>query len=190
MNATRWVPSLTLPLQPQRDHLRGPASAPVTLVEYGDYECPYCQAAHSVVKAIEAQLQQGMCFAFRHFPLTTIHPFAQPAAEVAEAAGSQSRFWEMHDTLFGRSDPLTPGLFGSAAVALGLDLPAFTEEVTRHVHLPHIRQDFLSGVHSGATGTPTFYINSVRYDDRWDFPTLLGALNRALGPAALHLTGR
>lgn len=190
MNATQWAATLALPVHPRRDHLRGPASARVTLVEYGDYECPHCQAAHPIVKAIEAQLQDRLCFAYRHFPLATIHPAAQPAAEVAEAAGTQNRFWQMHDTLLGSSGPLTPSLFATAAMALGLDLPAFTEEVMRHVHLPHVREDFLSGVRSGVSGTPTFYINSVRHDDRWDFATLFGAVKRAIGAGPLPLAGR
>jgi protein-disulfide isomerase len=182
MNTTQWNATLTMPVLPERDHLRGPASASVMLVEYGDYECPYCRAAHAVVNSIQTQLQSRLSFVFRHFPLTTVHPHAQAAAEAAEAAGSQHKFWQMHDTLFATDAPLTSNLFIAAAAALGLDMSSFHSELTRHVHVPHIREDFMTGVRSGVNGTPTFYINAVRYDGAWDFPALTGALNRAMAP--------
>jgi protein-disulfide isomerase len=182
MNTTEWGATLAMPVSPERDHMRGPASASVMLVEYGDYECPYCRAAHPIVNAIQTQLQSGLCFVYRHFPLTTVHPHAQAATEAAEAAGSQRKFWQMHDTLFSTEAPLTNSLFISAAAAIGLDIPSFQSELTRHVHLPHIREDFMTGVRSGVNGTPTFYINAVRYDGSWDLPTLTAAVTRAATP--------
>src|ERR1700736_4572828 len=100
MSATTWKSMLTMPVSPARDHIRGPADVPVTLVEYGDYECPFCAAAHPIVKAIEAQAGDAIRFVFRHFPLTTMHPHAELAAEAAEAAAAQGKFWAMHDTLY------------------------------------------------------------------------------------------
>ena len=182
MAATEWGATLAMPVRPERDHIRGPVSASVTLVEYGDYECPYCRAAHGVVQALQVQLQSRLGFVFRHFPLTTLHPHAQPAAEAAEAAGRQRGFWSMHDLLFVTDAPLTHTLFIAAAAAMGLDVPSFDADLAHHAHVPRIREDFISGVRSGVNGTPTFYINAVRHDGAWDFPTLLAAVNRAMTP--------
>ncbi|MDB6091901.1 MAG: oxidoreductase [Gammaproteobacteria bacterium] len=181
MNTTHGSATLAMPVSPERDHIRGPASAAVTLLEYGDYECPYCHAAHAVVNTVQAQLQSRLRFVFRHFPLTTVHPHAQTAAEAAESAGTQRKFWQMHDTLFTTQTPLTDNLFVAAAATIGLDMPSFYRELTGHVHVPRLREDFMTGVRSGVNGTPTFYINSVRYDGAWDLPTLLGALDRESG---------
>ncbi len=189
MNSPQSDAMLTLPVTPARDHIRGNASAPVTLVEYGDYECPYCRMAHGIVTSIQAQLQDRVRFVFRHFPLTTVHPHAQPAAEAAEAAATQRKFWPMHDRLFTAQAPLTDDVFVANARALGLDIRSFATEVTGHVHLPRIREDFMSGVHSGVNGTPAFYINGIRHDGNWDFPTLYTALSQVAGPT-LHLSGR
>jgi protein-disulfide isomerase len=180
MNASQWGATLVMPVLPERDHIRGPASASVTLLEYGDYECPYCHAAHAVVNAIQTQLQSRLRFVFRHFPLTTIHPHAQTAAEAAEAAGSQRKFWQMHDTLFSTEAPLTNALLITAGAAIGLDMPSFHSELERHVHVPRIREDFMSGVRSGVNGTPTFYINAIRHDGPWDIKTLTSAVNHAM----------
>jgi protein-disulfide isomerase len=119
-------------------------------------------------------------FAFRHFPLTQIHPHAQQAAEAAEAAATQGRFWEMHDLLFQHQDRLdTQSLLGYAA-ALELDVERFALELDTHVHIPRIREDFLSGVRSGVNGTPTFFVNGVRHDGGYDLQSLLTALSEAL----------
>ena len=184
MNATHWSATLVMPVLPDRDHVRGPASAPATLLEYGDYECPYCRAAHPIVNAIQTQLQDQLCFVYRHFPITTVHPHAQPAAEAAEAAGSQRRFWQMHNTLFATESPLTNTLLTAAAAAIGLNMPPFQDELRRHVHVPHIREDFITGVRSGVNGTPAFYINSVRYDGPWDLPSLSRAVTLAIASPA------
>ena len=178
MNTTDWGGMLAMPVRPERDHIRGPASATTTLIEYGDYECPYCRMAHGIVAAVQARLHDRVRFIFRHFPLTTVHPHAQPAAEAAEAAGSQSRFWSMHDTLF-TVPALTDNVFIAAARGLDLDVHAFNSELMQHVHVPRIREDFVSGVRSGVNGTPAFYINGVRHDGAWDFETLLAAVDRA-----------
>ena len=182
MNATHWSATLATPVLPDRDHLRGPASASVTLVEYGDYECPYCRVAHSVVNSVQTQMEDRLCFVFRHFPITTVHPHAQTAAEAAEAAGSQRMFWQMHGTLFAAEAPLTNGLLTAAAAAVGLNVPSFQEDLRRHVYLPRVREDFMTGVRSGVNGTPAFYINSVRYDGAWDLPNLTKAVSRATTP--------
>jgi protein-disulfide isomerase len=170
-------------LQPpvsERDHVQGPANAPATLVEYGDFECPFCGRAHPIVKAVQARLGRRMRFVFRHFPLTEIHPHALPAAEAAEAAGAQGRFWEMHDLLFESQPALdAPDLLRDARM-LGLDVPRFVSEVAEHVHEPRIREDFMSGVRSGVNGTPTFFINGVRHDGPWDVDTLSDALMAAV----------
>ncbi len=172
-------PMLTVPVS-ERDHVRGPSTAPLTMLEYGDYECPYCGAAHPIVKQVERLLEGDLRFAYRHFPLSEIHPHAYQAAEAAEAAGAQGRFWEMHDLLFEHQDRLgTQDLLGYAE-ALGLDLARFAHDLESHAHTPRLREDFLSGVRSGVNGTPTFFINGVRHNGGYDLPTLVEALREAL----------
>jgi protein-disulfide isomerase len=181
MNMTEWEAVLVLPVSPARDHIRGPIDAPVTLLEYGDYECPYCGAAHGIVHAIRARMGDQLRFVYRHFPLTTMHPHAEPAAEAAEAAGSQGRFWPMHDLLFENQQQLAAPHLLAYARTLGLDLARFSSELAEHVHHPKVRADFMSGVRSGVNGTPTFYINGRRHDGPWDAGNLLAALQRAAG---------
>jgi protein-disulfide isomerase len=153
MNTTQWEAVLTMPVTEDRDHIQGPAAAPVTLVQYGDYECPYCGAAYPIIKEVQARMGGRLRFVFRNFPITTSHPHAQQAAEAAEAAASQGRFWHMHDLLY--------------------------EELAEHVHAERVHEDFLSGVRSGVNGTPTFYINGARHDDSYEMESLLAALERA-----------
>jgi protein-disulfide isomerase len=170
---------LTLPVS-DRDHAEGSADAPVTLVEYGDYECPHCGRAHPIVKEVQRRLGSRLRFVFRNFPLAEIHPHAQHAAEAAEAAAAQARFWEMHDTIFEHQRALDdPHLLGLAK-SLGLDESRLEEELKAHVHAARVREDFLSGVRSGVNGTPTFFINGVRHDDSWDLETLVAALEHAV----------
>jgi protein-disulfide isomerase len=172
-------PMLTVPVG-ERDHVRGPATAPLTLLEYGDYECPYCGAAHPIVKRVERLFEGDLRFAFRHFPLSKIHRHAYQAAEAAEAAGAQGRFWEMHDLLFEHQDRLgTQDLLGYAD-ALDLDLARFARDLETHAHAQRLREDFLSGVRSGVNGTPTFFINEVRHNGGYDLSTLVEALREAL----------
>jgi protein-disulfide isomerase len=169
---------LSLPVS-ERDHILGPATAPVTLLEYGDFECPFCGQAHPIVKEIQRRLGNRMRFVFRHFPLTQVHPHAAHAAEAAEAAGAQGNFWGMHDLLFENQTRLDDPHLVQYAGMLGLDIDRFVDELATHVHAPRVREDFLSGVRSGVNGTPTFFINGVRHDGSWDAPTLLRAIEAA-----------
>ena len=172
------IARLTLPVGP-RDHAQGPADAPVTLVEYGDYECPHCGRAHPIVKDVQSRLGATLRFVFRNFPLRESHPHAEHAAEAAEAGAAQGQFWEMHDTLFEHQRRLDDASLVSYAQALGLDTATFEQELRDHVHAARVREDFRSGVRSGVNGTPTFFINGVRFDDSWDPDTLTDALRAA-----------
>jgi len=164
----------------QRDHRRGPETAQVILMEYGDYECPYCGKAYPIVKEIQRRLGERLCFVFRNFPLTQIHPHAEHAAEAAEAAAGQEKFWEMHDHLFEHQQALDDAHLVQYAIALNLDKDTFVREMTEHVHINRVREDFLSGVRSGVNGTPTFFINGVRHDDSYELETLLAAIEAAM----------
>jgi len=159
-----------------RDHVEGPDTAKVTLVEYGDYECPFCGRAYPIVKKIQEALGSRLRFVFRNFPLTESHPHAQHAAEAAEAAAAQGRFWEMHDALYEHQRALGDRQLVEYAAAIGLDERTFHQELTEHTHAPRVREYFLSGVRSGVNGTPTFFINGFRHEAPWDFKTLLDAI--------------
>jgi protein-disulfide isomerase len=167
---------LTLPVS-QRDHRRGPETARVIVVEYGDYECPYCGQAYPTVKEIQRRLEERLRFVFRNFPLSQVHPHAEHAAE---AAAGQGKFWEMHDSLFEHQQALDDAHLVRYAVALNLDEEAFKREMTEHVHTNRVHEDFLSGVRSGVNGTPTFFINGVRHDDSYELETLLAAVEGAM----------
>jgi protein-disulfide isomerase len=175
MSVSMASPRLTVPLN-ARDHVIGPETAKVTVVEYGDYECPYCGAAHPVTKALQQALGDDLRFAYRHFPLSQIHPHSYQAAEAAEAAGAQDRFWEMHDMLFENQRRLSAQDLLAYAGALGLELESFAADLAEHRHAPKIREDFLSGVRSGVNGTPTFFINGVRHDGGYDLASMLEAV--------------
>ncbi|HEX6852218.1 MAG TPA: thioredoxin domain-containing protein [Candidatus Polarisedimenticolaceae bacterium] len=161
------------------DHSAGPDDARVTLVEYGDYECPHCGRAHPVVREVQRRMGNRLRFVFRNFPLGEIHPHAVRAAEAAEAAASQGKFWEMHHAIFEHQAHLTEGDLVRYAEGLGLDSVRLREELDRGVHTARVAADFSSGVRSGVNGTPTFFINGVRYDASWDLASLLSALERA-----------
>lgn len=176
MNVTHWIPELTIPFTPERDHVRGRADAPAELVEYGDYECPFCAAAHPVVEGLLADAGDAIGFAFRHFPMTTVHPHAERAAEAAEAAGAQGRFWEMHGLLFANQHRLGDRDLVGYARALDLDVDRFAEELRSRVHFDRVREDLMSGVRSGVNGTPTFFTNGVRHDGPYDARSLAMAL--------------
>ncbi len=163
----------------ESDHTHGPKSALVTLVEYGDYECPHCGEAYPITKEIQRQLGNQLRFVFRNFPLTTIHPHAQHAAEAAEAAAEQGKFWEMHDHLFENQQALDDAHLRQYASLLELDLARFQRHMAEHAYAARVREDFRSGVRSGVNGTPTFFINAVRHDDSWDLVTLLEAIKKA-----------
>jgi protein-disulfide isomerase len=179
MSRTHWGPVLTVPVSQDRDHVQGPADAPVTLVEYGDYECPYCGAAYPIIKEVQARMGDRLRFVFRNFPISTSHPHAEQAAEAAEAAGVQGPFWEMHDLLYENQKRLRDEDLRGYAEQLGLDVERFARDLAEHVHAARVHEDFMSGVRSGVNGTPTFYINGSRYDDSYDVETLLAALQRA-----------
>ncbi|SIQ85706.1 Formate/nitrite transporter FocA, FNT family [Haladaptatus litoreus] len=160
----------------ERDRIRGPDDAPVTLVEYGDFECPYCGDFYPVVRRILNRVGTQIRFVFRHFPLTQQHPRAQKAAEAAEAAGAQGRFWDMYDLLYQRQDALAREDLVRYAEELDLDSRRFTDELDRGVHEERVREEYRSGLQSGVTGTPTFYINGERYDGPHEFEPMLAAI--------------
>jgi protein-disulfide isomerase len=176
MSTTEWESVLAMPVSPERDHILGPPDAPMTLVEYGDYQCPYCGAAYPIIKEVQSRMGDGLRFVFRNFPITTSHPYAEQAAEAAEAAGAQGRFWEMHDLLFENQKRLGDEDLRAYAQRIGLDLERFDKELTEHAHAARVREDFMGGVRSGVNGTPTFFINGARHDDAYDVETLISAL--------------
>jgi protein-disulfide isomerase len=170
--------SLAVPVGPE-DHIQGPENAPLTLVEYADYECPYCGDAHVVVKRLQDELGPRLRFVFRNFPLTQVHPHAQLAAEAAEAAGAQNRFWEMHERLYENQAALSPELIGAVAHGLGLDMERFEKDLASGQFRERVERDFMGGIRSGVPGTPTFFINGERHDGAPDEVSLLGALQAA-----------
>ena len=161
---------------PDRDHIQGPIDAPIKLLEYGDYECPYCGEAHPVVKEVQERLGERLCFAFRNFPLSNSHPHAEHAAEAAETAAEHGHFWQMHDLLYENQDALEDEDLAQYASALGLDARRFISEVQAGAHVSRIREDFRSGARNGVNGTPSFFINGVRYDRATGVEELLTAL--------------
>jgi len=179
MSTTRWEGVLTKPVVEDRDHIQGPADAAVTLVQYGDYECPYCGEAYPIVKEVQSRMGERLRFVFRNFPITTSHPHAERAAEAAEAAAAQGMFWQMHDLLYENQRRLRDEDLRTYAERLGLDIELFDKEMAEHGHSERVHEDFMSGVRSGVNGTPTFYVNGVRHDDSYDAETLLDALERA-----------
>jgi Na+/H+ antiporter NhaA len=168
---------LTDPVDPERDHIRGPETASVTLVEYGDFQCPYCGLAEPVVRRL---LQDDdLRYVWRHLPLSDVHAQAQVAAEVAEAAGAQGAFWEMHDLLLDHQDKLQPADLIRYAEQLGLDTDKLQDDVRRHVAAAHVARDVESADTSGVSGTPTFFINGQRHYGAYDVETLKAAIRTA-----------
>jgi protein-disulfide isomerase len=163
-----------------RDHAQGLIDAPLTLVEYGDYQCPFCGAAYPVVKLLQEALGRKLRFVFRNFPLTQLHPYALLAAEAAEAAALQGKFWEMHDQIYEQQELLDPDLIPSWAEEIGLDLDKFGKEIEKGDVAARIKEDRRSGIRSGVNGTPTFYINGSRYDGPSDYESLVAALQAEL----------
>jgi NhaA family Na+:H+ antiporter len=178
---TDATPKLTMPVSEVRDHIMGRADAPVTLVEYGDYECPHCRQVHLVIAELREALGDRLRYVFRHFPIRTSHPHAQLVAEAAEAAGVQGKFWEMHDLLFNHQDRLEKVDLLNHAREIGLDVAQFERELDEKSHAERVREDFTQGVRSGVNGTPTFFINGTRYDGAWDLESLLEAIEKPLG---------
>jgi protein-disulfide isomerase len=173
---------LRKPIGPD-DHIAGPPDAPVTLVEYGDYECPHCGAAHPIVKMVRRHFGPKLRFAFRHFPLSEAHPHAEAAAESTEFAGAHGRFWEMHDGIYDNQERLGLPLLFALAAALGLSEAGLRHALTAGIYRPKVRGDFLSGVRSGVNGTPTFFINDRRHDGTYAYDDLVLAIE-------LHLRAR
>lgn len=167
-----------------RDHSRGPANAPVTLVEYGDFECPYCGAAAGVVRELQARFGSDLRFVFRPNPRSHVFPHAEKAAEAAEAAAAQDKFWEMHDLLFANQSALEDADLVDYARRLGLELPRFQEELRSGAYRERVHQLEVGGWPSHVISTPTFFINGVRFEDRPDLETLGAALARARDAAA------
>lgn len=164
----------------ERDHAEGAADAPLTLVEYGDYQCPYCGAAYPIIKRVQKTLGKKLRFVFRNFPLTQAHPYALIAAEAAEAAGLLGKFWPMHDVIYENQDKLSPEALARWAHDLGL-ADAKLQEVLEGPEIDRrIKEDRKSGIRSGVNGTPTFYINGTRYDGSPDYESLLAALDSEL----------
>ena len=176
MSRTHWGPVLTVPVSDERDHVQGTADAPVTLVEYGDYECPYCGAAYPIIKEVQARLGERLRFVFRNFPISTSHPHAEQAAEAAEAAGAQGKFWDMHDALFAHQHALEEADLLRYAQDLTLDMEQFERELMGHSHSQRIVWDVKSGLASGVQGTPTLFLNGELLTEGYDEATLRAAL--------------
>ncbi len=167
-----------------RDHALGPADAPVTLVEYGDFQCPYCGAAYGELKQVRASLGGALRFVFRHMPLAAIHPMAELAAEAAEAAAEQDKFWPMHDALYENQRQLSPALVSTLATRLGLDMARFTADLRSRRYAEKIRQDIAGAERSGVQGTPAFFIDGRYYNGSYDAETLTEELRAVAGARA------
>src|SRR6266581_770511 len=163
----------------ERNHHQGPATAAVTLVQYGDYECPYTRLSTTIVRAIQQQLGEQLRFVYRNFPLTEIHPHALHAALAAEAAAAQGKFWQMHDSIFHHQHTLEDSDLEQFAEAVGLDMQPFARALADQRSLSRIEEDLQSGIRSGVRGTPTFFINGVLYRGSWEQDALLAALQAA-----------
>ena len=164
-----------------RDQIQGLEDAPLTLVEYGDYECPSCGSAYPIVKRVQEKFGKRLRFVFRNFPLSEIHPHAESAAETAEFAAAQGRFWEMHDLLFENQEQLSEALYSELAEGLGLSPTSLRQALEEGEYRGRVRADFSSGVRSGVNGTPTFFINGTRHDGPFDYENLVLALREKSG---------
>jgi protein-disulfide isomerase len=171
------------PAVSEDDHAEGSANAPVTLVEYGDYQCPACGAAYPLVKELQKAFPKELRFVFRNFPLTQLHPYALAAAETAEAAALQGKFWEMHDLLFERQESLEPGILAGWAREVGLDLEEFRSALQEGEIEKRIKKDRSGGIRSGVNGTPTFFINGVRYDGARDYGSMRDVFKQMIAEA-------
>jgi protein-disulfide isomerase len=166
---------LLLPIQPD-DHVQGVSDARYTLVEYGDYECPECGRLFVTISDLHARLGNDLRLVFRHYPLSGIHPHAQQAAEAAEAAGAQGRFWEMHDLLFQNQSALETKRLYNYAKALSLDIQRFRQELSNRTYEARVREDFRRGVVNGVYRTPGLFINGIRHNGALDADSLLAQL--------------
>lgn len=164
----------------ENDHIQGSVHAPVELVEYGDYQCPHCGRAYPIIKRIQTEMGDTLKFIFRNFPLSQSHPQALAAAAAAEAAGRQNAYWEMHDLIFENQSRLESLPFVSFATTLSLDIPKFEKDMADPALADKVDNDFASGVRSGVNGTPSFFINGIRYDDSWEEKKLLAKLKKSI----------
>ena len=175
MKLEQHAPRLAIAVN-EHDHAQGPADAPVTLVEYGDYECPYCGKAYPAVRRIQKKMGEKLRFVFRNFPLNTIHEHASQAAQAAEAAAAQGKFWQMHDLLYENQEDLADVDLRSYALKAGLEIYRFESDMSGEVYAKRVRDDFRGGVRSGVNGTPTFFINGYRFNDVANYRNLLLAV--------------
>ncbi|HTD08625.1 MAG TPA: thioredoxin domain-containing protein, partial [Solirubrobacteraceae bacterium] len=176
---------LSQDVDPERDHIRGSEDAPVTLVEYGDFECPYCGRAEPVIRELLASFDDDVRYVWRHLPLNDVHPNAQLAAEAAEAAAAQGNFWEMHDTLLQHQGDLRPSHIATYAQELGLDSQRLLSELHSREYTSRVSEDVTSADESGVSGTPTFFINGRRHYGAYDIDTLSATVTAALRRARL-----
>jgi protein-disulfide isomerase len=167
--------SLAVPVS-EEDHAQGSPGAAVTLLEYGDYQCPYCGQAYPIIKEVQAAMGLKLRFVFRNFPLTQAHPYAELAAEAAASAAVEGKFWEMHDALYENQAMISDDAMMEIARKLGLNLSRFVEDIRTRKFMNHVRKDFMGGVKSGVNGTPCFFINGKRHDRPWDYETLSNSL--------------
>src|ERR687895_488054 len=183
------VTALDAPVDPRRDHIRGPVDAPLTLVEYGDFQCPFCGRATGAVEALRDRFGDDLRYVFRHLPLPDVHPDAELAAETTEAAAAQGAFWEMHDRLFAHQDQLDATDLVGHAAELGLDVERFSRELGTGVHAPRVRADVSSAQASGAEGTPTFFVDGRPQLARYDADALAAALVAGRPPEPVPRSG-
>lgn len=183
---TATKPRLTVPVD-ETDHRKGYPDARVTLVEYGDYECPHCRLVHFNIIGLQERLGDELQYVYRHLPISSAHPHAQLAAEAAEAAGAQGKFWEMHNLLYER-DELDKASLLSYGVEIGLDMRQFQDTLENRTFESRVKEDFNSGIRSGVNGTPTLFLNGERYDGAWDLESLLELVEKPLGVRVSLLT--
>ncbi len=184
LGGSETLTDLAVPVDPDRDRIRGSVEAPVTVLEYGDFECPYCGRAESVLRDLLADFGD-VRYVWRHLPLSDVHPRAPLAAEASEAAAAQGAFWEMHDLLLDHQDDLRPSDLLAYAEQLGLDLDRFEDELRRHVYAPRVEEDVDSADMSGVTGTPTFFVNEKRHEGAYDINSLTAAVKAAGARSAI-----
>ncbi len=164
----------------KNDHSQGEENAPVTLVQYGDFECPYCGQAYPIIKELQKLEKNSLLFIFRNFPLSQVHPHSIHAALAAEAAAKQGKFWEMHDMLYENQQALEDHDLLMYAKELGLDINKFEEDIKSETIEKRVEDDFMSGIRSGVNGTPTFFINGIRYDGSYELSALQDAIKKTI----------
>jgi protein-disulfide isomerase len=160
----------------EKDHMQGAPDAPVILVEYGDFQCPHCGAAYPIVKQLEQKFRGKMALVFRHFPLSEVHPYAQAAAVASEAAANQGKFWEMHALIFEFQSRLSPATLLHHAKTIQLNLERFEKDIQDPTLFDKVEADFESGIVSGVNGTPSFFINGVKYNGSYDYDSMSEAI--------------